>query len=76
MTTVNSAGGDGFDACRIYVATTNQKGRADTVVLKSDSTAKVWRQAKGDPRPGFTADEVVECCGPRTPRGASRRRTC
>ena len=60
MTTISTLGGDTFDACRMYAATVNNKGRAATVVLKSDSTTKVWRQQKTAVRPGFTPTQVVE----------------
>lgn len=60
MTTVDTPGGDGFDAARMYVATVNNKGRADTVVLMSGEDTLVYRQSKSDVRPGFTCDVVAE----------------
>lgn len=60
MTTVFSAGGDGFDGVRFYVATVDSKGRAATVVLMSDSACLVHNVTKTETRPGFTAYELVE----------------
>jgi hypothetical protein len=59
MTTVDSVGGDGFDALRAFVATVGEDGEPDTVVLSTDATTKVWRQAKGDPRPGLTVGDLL-----------------
>lgn len=60
MTTINSAGGDGFDAGRLYVATCTNRGAAATVVLMTTSAAKGYSQLKTAVRPGFTPAQVVE----------------
>lgn len=58
FTIVDTEGGDGFDACRFYVATLDSSGDIDEILLMSDSTATVRRQSKADVRPGFSLGEL------------------
>ncbi len=59
MTTVASAGGDGYDAARMYVATVDNKRVPNVLVLSSGAGTKVWRQHKTALRPGFTTGDLV-----------------
>jgi hypothetical protein len=62
MTSVDSEGGDGFDALSYYVGPILGPDRvwAIAVLLSSgDSGIKVWRQDKNDPRPGVTVGKIM-----------------
>jgi hypothetical protein len=58
FTTKDSVGGDGFDACRYYVATLTDGGDIDEILILSSSDATVRRQSKSDVRPGMSMGET------------------
>lgn len=60
MTTVDSVGGDGFDALSYYMAPIGTDDYVtDYSYHSGNSGVKVWRQDKDDPRPGMTAGKIL-----------------